>query len=270
MQKTGAEWVFRLLQEPGRLAGRYGKDLRVFGFAILRQWWQMRRRKDKHHSADAASVSVDASGVSVIQAPARLDAAAVAGQGNAWRDSVIRGHVVFNLAATEFADSTGIGALIRLRKLSRDNGRAFVLASPPAALESSFRLMRLEGFFSVEPGLDAARARVQTEIFGADVSKAPQVEVCVIRWKGEATAANIDDLRAKTETEIGVLPPGARAVIDLSSLAFSDSAGIGLMVRLKRWGQRRDVTLAFRNPNETVRNVLRMTRLENFLLEGPV
>ncbi len=267
MQKTGTEWIFRLLQEPGRLAGRYGKDLRVFGFAILRQWWQMRRRKPRIHGAGTATISVETSGLSVFEGPSRLDAASVRENGDAWRAAVTRGNVVFNLAATEFADSTGIGALIRLRKLSRENGRAFVLAAPPPGLTASFKLMRLEGFFAVEPGLDAARSRVVQELAGAEVSKAPPAADCVIRWIGEATAANVDEVRAKTELELTPLPPGARAAVDLSKLSFADSSGIGLMLGLKKTAQRREVTVVFRNPNESVRNVLRMTRLESFLLE---
>src|SRR5262249_32142031 len=39
MQRSGLEWVFRLIQEPRRLCGRYAKDLWVFGRRILSQWW---------------------------------------------------------------------------------------------------------------------------------------------------------------------------------------------------------------------------------------
>ncbi len=37
MQKTGTEWVYRLIQEPGRLAKRYAKDTRVL-WIIARQY----------------------------------------------------------------------------------------------------------------------------------------------------------------------------------------------------------------------------------------
>jgi N-acetylglucosaminyldiphosphoundecaprenol N-acetyl-beta-D-mannosaminyltransferase len=39
MQRSGTEWVFRLLQEPRRLAGRYADDLIHFFPAVLAQWW---------------------------------------------------------------------------------------------------------------------------------------------------------------------------------------------------------------------------------------
>src|SRR5207302_1540241 len=39
MQRSGTEWVYRLLQEPRRLFRRYMKDLWVFSWAIVGQWW---------------------------------------------------------------------------------------------------------------------------------------------------------------------------------------------------------------------------------------
>jgi N-acetylglucosaminyldiphosphoundecaprenol N-acetyl-beta-D-mannosaminyltransferase len=45
MQRTGTEWIFRLLQEPRRLFKRYARDLGVFGTSLLAQWWTMQIRK---------------------------------------------------------------------------------------------------------------------------------------------------------------------------------------------------------------------------------
>ena len=44
MQRGGLEWIHRAGSEPRRLAGRYAKDLVVFGPALLRQRWAGRRR----------------------------------------------------------------------------------------------------------------------------------------------------------------------------------------------------------------------------------
>ena len=43
MQRSGTEWIFRLLQEPRRLARRYADDLVHFLPAILLQRWRQRR-----------------------------------------------------------------------------------------------------------------------------------------------------------------------------------------------------------------------------------
>jgi N-acetylglucosaminyldiphosphoundecaprenol N-acetyl-beta-D-mannosaminyltransferase len=45
MQRSGTEWLFRLAQEPGRLARRYADDLLHFFPAVARQSWCQRRRR---------------------------------------------------------------------------------------------------------------------------------------------------------------------------------------------------------------------------------
>ena len=47
MQRSGTEWIFRVAQEPRRLFRRYLKDLCVFGWSILAQWWQLQFRSSK-------------------------------------------------------------------------------------------------------------------------------------------------------------------------------------------------------------------------------
>ena len=43
----GLEWVFRLIQEPRRLFRRYVKDLWIFSWSILAQWWALQLRNGR-------------------------------------------------------------------------------------------------------------------------------------------------------------------------------------------------------------------------------
>ena len=45
MQRTGTEWIARMVQEPRRLGRRYAHDLRVFGPRLAREWWEVRARR---------------------------------------------------------------------------------------------------------------------------------------------------------------------------------------------------------------------------------
>ncbi|MEI6414577.1 MAG: WecB/TagA/CpsF family glycosyltransferase [Pseudomonadota bacterium] len=45
MRRLGLEWVFRLLQEPGRLWRRYLLGNLVFLFRIARDWWSGKRHQ---------------------------------------------------------------------------------------------------------------------------------------------------------------------------------------------------------------------------------
>jgi N-acetylglucosaminyldiphosphoundecaprenol N-acetyl-beta-D-mannosaminyltransferase len=47
MQRTGTEWMARLVQEPRRLGRRYAHDIRVFGPRLAREWREVRARRDQ-------------------------------------------------------------------------------------------------------------------------------------------------------------------------------------------------------------------------------
>ena len=266
MQKTGTEWIFRMLQEPKRLVRRYGKDLRVFVFAIWRQWWWLRSHKAAPTAAKPAAVSMDTFGNTVIRAPERLGVAEAEHFRSDWLATVEKGHVIFDLTATVLTDSSGIGSLIRLRKRAREVGHQFVLVAPQPLVEAALRLMNLHEFFTIQAGVAAARSLIQTLASAPLVSSAVQAEVVHILWSGEVIARNAAELGSQTESELANTPPGRTVVIDLARVTFVDSTGIGLMLRFKKSLKRRDIELQFNHPVEIVRDVLRHTRLEEYLL----
>lgn len=47
MQRTGTEWVARMVQEPRRLGRRYAHDLRVFLPSMAREWRAVRARREQ-------------------------------------------------------------------------------------------------------------------------------------------------------------------------------------------------------------------------------
>jgi N-acetylglucosaminyldiphosphoundecaprenol N-acetyl-beta-D-mannosaminyltransferase len=42
MREAGMEWVFRVANEPKRLAARYARDAWVFPRLLAREWWRLR------------------------------------------------------------------------------------------------------------------------------------------------------------------------------------------------------------------------------------
>ena len=266
MQKTGTEWIFRMLQEPQRLVKRYGKDLWVFGRVILQQWWYLRLRKRPPGPAPRPVVSPDLPGSSVIQAPVCLSAAEVQQFRAEWLATLEKSHVILDLSGTTATDSTGIGLLIRLRKRGRELGRGFVLVAPGPQIQASMKLMHLQDFFAVEPSLAEARLRVKTETAGTQLSVRTLADAMVIHWQGDVTAETAGDLDTRTQAQLKKLRPAQRVLVDLEKVAFVDSTGVGLMVRLRKASLRQNVSLLFSHPNENVRNVLRCVKVEEFLL----
>jgi len=131
------------------------------------------------------------------------------------------------------------------------------------------KLMQLQDFFAVETTMAEARLRVKNETGGAQLSVKTQADALVIRWQGDVTAETADELEAKTQAQLKNVQPDQQIRIDLEKVAFVDSTGVGLMVRLRKSHLRRNIALRFDHPNENVRNVLRFLKIEEFLLAPP-
>ena len=248
-------------------ARRGGKKLLRFAGAVLWQWLRLRTRSSVPPDG-VADIMPDPSGNFVVRAPQRLGAVEAQAFLAEWMRAVEGGHVMFDLSDTNFTDSTGIGALIRLRKRARELGQQFFLIAPRPPVAAALKMMKLDEFFNIQMSLAGARILLESMAHVPVVTSGMQATELQIRWSGEVTALNAVELGVHTESELSQTTPGMAVVIDLSRVTFVDSTGIGLMLRFKKNLQRHDIGLKFANPTGSVRNVLRHTRLEEYLLGG--
>ena len=254
-----------VLVTAARKKNRSALNLWNFSRAVLRQRWELRAGKTIAPTV-AVEVIPDPYGNFVIRAPARLGAVEAQAMQGEWLRAVENGHTMFDLSDTVFTDSTGIGALIRLRRRARELGYQFILVAARPAIEAALKLMKLDEFFTMQASLAGARMLMESAARAPVVTSGVQEKELQIRWTGEVTALNAVELGVYTESELSQISPGMNVVIDLSRVTFVDSTGIGLMLRLKKNLARRGLTLQFQNPSAAVRNVLAHTRLEEYLL----
>jgi N-acetylglucosaminyldiphosphoundecaprenol N-acetyl-beta-D-mannosaminyltransferase len=270
MQRIGMEWLFRLLQEPKRLARRYGNGFWVFGRAILRQAREMRHRPPSPATTNATPLPSSACivpndrSLAVLKAPHQLDAAAAPRLITSWLETMSERPVVLDLSETRFIDSTGVGLLVRLRKRSRDAAMPLVLAAPGKELLSALRLMNLTTFFETSRDVESARKHAASSSAPTDVVAASAAQF--LRWRGEVTATTLHQISESSESCLESFGKGADITIDLREVTFVDSSGVGLMLRLKKRAWQRGVSVVYINPSAPVSNVLKLTRLEEFLL----
>jgi N-acetylglucosaminyldiphosphoundecaprenol N-acetyl-beta-D-mannosaminyltransferase len=262
----GAGTAFDFLTGSGRPQKRGGKNFWKFIRAVLWQRWRLRSKKSVIPAA--ANVIPDPYGNFIIRAPAELGAAAAATAQGEWVRAVENSNVIFDLSDTVFVDSTGVGALIRLRKRSRELNHHFFLVAPRPQFSAALKLMKLDEFFTIQASTSGVRILMESAAGAAPVTSDVQEKELQIRWAGEVTALNSVELGAYTESELSQVTPGMNVMIDLSRVTFVDSTGIGLMVRFKKNLKRSDVNLKFANASGSVRNVIRQTQLEAFLLDG--
>ena len=176
-------------------------------------------------------------------------------------------HCLLDLSSVKFMDSTALAALIQFHRNIHPS--RLVLLAPSDAVMRVLRRFNLDNFFRI--AADTIEAR---EIIA---SPAPVQEntgnfchpVPPLLWSGELTAANADDVWSTTQGQIDALCSTGPAdpAIDLSGLRFIDSTGVGIMLRARRYAQNLGVNLRFTNAQTNVRNVLRLARLEVFLLQ---
>lgn len=272
MQRTGTEWIFRLLQEPRRLFTRYAKGLWVFGRGIIAQWWRLQVRAPKTPAAVSTPVQ-DAETWQCVKLPARFDMAA------ARNDALLVDQVLadgrdclLELSAVEFIDSTGVGLLIRLQKKVRASHRHLVLLAPSVTVQRALAMMHLQNFFAAAPDIAAAQALIAARVREENVPALPGLTAGLnpLVWQGEITAANAVKVWQQTEAHVLAITAARReAVIDLAAVRFLDSSGAGLMVRARKLAQREGGKLTFANPPEIVTSVLRLARLEEFVFAEP-
>ena len=263
----GAGSSFDFISGRGRPAKRGGMVFCKFIGAVLKQWWRLRARKKNLPVAAPPDVMPDPQGNLVVRAPVRLGATEAHAAQSEWQRAVESGHVMFDLAETTFIDSTGVGMLIRLRKRARELNRQFILIAPRPPVVAALKLMKLDEFFTVQASLAGSRILMESSAGASPVTSGVLEKELKIRWTGEVTTLNAVELGAYTESELTQATPGMNVVIDLARVTFVDSTGIGLMVRFKKNLKRRDIHLNFANVSPSVRNVIRATQLEAFLLD---
>lgn len=271
MQRTGLEWIFRVLQEPRRLFRRYFAGLWVFGHAMLRQWWRLRGIRSQARCANRIVSQTTHSGVcEVVRFAERIDAATVRQYEALWpRLAASQAHLLLKLSGVKFIDSTGVGLLVRLLKQLRARDRQLILVAPTKQVLRALALMRFTEFFPTATDLAAAgnliHERLSEKNVVAALNLAGRQEP--LAWQGEIVAANEADVWHMTrrhleqahgrETEIN---------INLAGVRFIDSTGVRLMVRVRKSARERGLQLRFTAPQPAVRNVLRTLRMESYLL----
>jgi N-acetylglucosaminyldiphosphoundecaprenol N-acetyl-beta-D-mannosaminyltransferase len=268
MQRTGTEWLFRLAQEPRRLMRRYANDLWHFGANVLRQWWQLRVRREKAAVAARASMLTEHPSWLHITLPSRLDLAVVRRDALLWERAAKDGrHCLLNMAGVQSLDSSGLGLLISLQKRLQSAGRQLLLVAPTEFVRRTLKRAHLNDFFTT--ALD--ETTVWQGLHAKDaVASTPTLNQLThtLEWQGEVTAANAESVWNTTTTEIrSRIPPPERFRIDLSRLRFIDSTGLGIMIRARKFARERGTHIVFTNAQANVRNVLRLSRMEAVLLE---
>jgi N-acetylglucosaminyldiphosphoundecaprenol N-acetyl-beta-D-mannosaminyltransferase len=267
MRRTGTEWLYRLMQEPKRLYRRYANDLIHFVPTLAAQ--SCRLIAGSREPAQPRENSFTVSGWIEVDAGSQLTRRSLEGAAGFWDQAMAReSHCLVDLSQVRRIDGTGVAFLIRWRKQLAARGRQLVLLAPTAALRRTLAAMKLSDHFLIVRDLaDAAR---QAEALVAHSPVQRDGTTRALAWCGEIVAANVEDVwRMTTDHVLAYAASHASLIIiDLSRLRFIDSSGAALMLRLKKWAHQVQAEILFAHPQPNIVNVLRLTRIDQILLEG--
>ncbi|MBX3013833.1 MAG: WecB/TagA/CpsF family glycosyltransferase [Caldilineaceae bacterium] len=156
MQQSGLEWIYRLLQQPGRLWKRYTTDFFGFGYFFLWQWWIM-QQKNSSTPLLPTSELITVRETVIMNVKGRLDRSNQDSfMEKAYRALAEQPYLVVNLAQTDFLDSSAIGTLVALCKQARERGGNLWLVNVPHTIQQVLSLLRLDQFFTVCPTIEEA------------------------------------------------------------------------------------------------------------------
>jgi exopolysaccharide biosynthesis WecB/TagA/CpsF family protein/anti-anti-sigma factor len=263
VQVIGAEWVFRLLQEPRRLFQRYLFDLFFFVQALRAQRRSVQSLSPRPLEA-VAPTPLDRRRVELHRWTGRVDAAAV--QSGAVRPPVgeLPGSILaLDLSQVTFMDSTGLGALLSGFRGAVRRGGGLALVRPAPAVQRLLAAVKLDRLLTVvDDPSDAPRALGFARPATAPAGPAEMV----LPLQGDLTAASVPGHWRWLEERWEADRSTRQLVLDLSGVRFIDSSGLGFFLRARLLARSRDGgALVLRGAGENVRNVLRLARVETIL-----
>jgi stage II sporulation protein AA (anti-sigma F factor antagonist) len=208
-----------------------------------------------------------ASDARVLVMPERFDAAAVQESRAQWEAQAVGGTVIADMSGTKFIDSTGVGMLMRLRRLAREQNAAFALANVVPSVWKNIELMKLAEFFPVGPNVDSAwqiaqDARQQT------LDACPIAGGIALQLQGELTESTSEESFAHCAKHLKSVVPGQKIMLDLSGVRFIDSSGIAVLVRLRKLVRSFGAEVEMTSPTPAVANVMRASGLAALLLNA--
>ena len=272
--RCGIEWIYRLIQEPRRLGGRYARDLL---FLVTQTWKEARsmHRPVEHPvesglPADHRGKGGDArhDGDDHFQVLVWSGALVAARQESFVLPSLTKPFII-DLSGVTSVDSSGLGVLLRLIRQAWNKGLAGCFLAPSPAVRMVVGVTKLERVLPLVETLEEARALLEREKLFQEVRPDCSAGPGALRFHLPArlTADNVGTLAEAVRLAWEESPETVTLVLDMVETTFMDSSGLGFLVRNHRLtGGRKDGKLQLENLSANVRNVIKVANLEKVLL----
>lgn len=261
MQRSGTEWIFRLMQEPRRLFNRYMLDLVYFVGALRRERRLLRKRKPATLPPPPA-FNAPSSSVTVHHWSGDVDAAALHAGRIAPVPPMLPGEALaLDLSGVTFMDSAGVGQLVSLYRGRVRSGAGMVLINPSEPVTALLTVLKLDRLIPSASEPSEVPAVLGLRRFGP--SNPSNEQTVSLKFVGELTAGRVASHTNWLDDAWAAKPAARRLKLDLSQVGFIDSSGLGLLVHAHKLArQRTGSDLKISGAGANVRNVTQLARLD--------
>lgn len=262
--KLGLEWIYRAAQEPGRLIGRYAKDLKFLIFQMLRERKAILQPPTSDESARSSRAKLDQEDIEMVL----------------WKGPILAGTLdgltlptytqpfIIDLSHVTMIDSGGLGYLLRTLRRGWARGTVGCFSSASDDVKNILKVTRLDRVIPMAADVSDARELLSQQ--HASDALRPIVDSSdgsmLFSMPQELVAANASSSAAALTTEWANHPAIHTLRLDLSGTRFIDSSGLGLLIRCHRMVSERGASrLEILHPSDNVKNVIGIARLGDLL-----
>jgi exopolysaccharide biosynthesis WecB/TagA/CpsF family protein/anti-anti-sigma factor len=270
MQRSGLEWLFRLLQEPRRLFSRYYDNFTFLVSALLSQKRTLSRRPEAGSAAPSAEPVKEF--VHFSWAGRADAAAALSGLLEVPTPSGTQNVAVLDLSAVNFMDSTGLGVIMKGYKLCKEREGGLILLNPSQPVRLLIETLKLQRLIPVASSEEELR-RIAEGLLATAPLCGDEDETgrrIVFNCSGELTAANAPRLSELVHLKWDACGWARFIEVNLAAVHFIDSSGLDALVRARALAQsRRGGRFSIVGANENIQNVLKLGMLNDPLPVKP-
>ena len=261
--RLGLEWVFRLLQEPGRLAGRYYKDI-LFLFSQLWREKKVVMRTAIASTAGSALHAIHERDVEILHWSGPL----IVGTIDRLTSPSYNSPFIIDISGVTLLDSRGLGHLLRVLRNAWKKGRIGCYASPSAKVRSILEMTRLNRVIPTADTMKSALKLLNREQFGhtpppaVDLEKKSLLLVMPEQVTSETVLEFQDELFREWHLHSSIII----LQLDFGGTHLLDNTGLGFIVRCRQLvSERPGAQLKLLLVRENIREAIRTTRMEDML-----
>ena len=260
--KCGLEWVFRMVQEPKRLAGRYIEDILFLLSQLLREKKLLRPSQSSEMSKSHRTFGETPVEIIFWEGPLIEGSLSCLGEPSFSKQFVI------NLSRVTMIDSAGLGHLLHTIRCAWSKGIPGCYAAPSEEVAEMLRMTRLDRVLPLTPSIGQALEFLVRE--NEAIFIPPEFDVSgstlLLVMPANITKQNTAECHATISGEWRKRPSLRTLQLDCGSTHSMDSSGLRLLVKTHCMvTEREGGSLELLGVSTNVRNVIMVAGLENSL-----